>query len=86
MNVQFIHGQPIIDIDEKFMGLSRDRNPDASWGQLRRTSLKTNKTKFIDISLPINANYKTILLEDLAYAYGNDTIKFRQKLIEFKLI
>lgn len=64
----------------KEYGLNRDRNPDTDWGELRSTSMDSAK------KVELTENFKKILLEDLAYAFGSDTNKFSQKLKEFNLI
>ena len=85
----FYNNQPCLDIVQyktegvNYMasyGLNRDRNPDRDWGELRRTRLTEAKEVELDERL------KLILLEDLAFAFGNDSKKFRDKLYEFKLI
>ena len=88
MLVKFLYNQPILDIDSEGFGLNRNRNPDTDWAELVKTKLDnyTNNIKDIDISLTMNLEYKLILLEDLAYTYGKDSMKFRNKLIEFNLI
>lgn len=87
MLVQFLNNKkPILHIDDDGFGLNRDRNPDNGWGQLVRTRLDSTKITNIDISLVMNIEYKIILLEDLAYVYGNNTNQFRNKLIEFGLV
>ncbi len=78
------HGnQPCLDISEnnvgKKFGLNRDRNPDRDWTELRNTSLEYAK------EVELTPELKLILLQDLAYAYGNDTDKFTQKLKEYEL-
>lgn len=87
MLVKFIYNQPILHINGKGFGLNRERNPDANWGQLRNTIIEgNNNIKEIDISLPINYYHKLTLLEDIAYAYGLDSVKFINKMAEFKLL
>lgn len=85
----FYNNQPCLDINQcetegvNYMasyGLNRDRNPDTDWGELRRTRLTEAKEVELDERL------RLILLEDLAFAFGNDSKKFRNKLYEFKLI
>lgn len=87
MLVKFNYNQPILHINNEGFGLNRDRNPDRDWGQLRNTRIEGNKNiKEIDISLPENYYYKLTLIEDIAYAYGLDSVKFINKMIEFKLL
>lgn len=75
--------QPILHIDEEGMGLNRDRNPDNGWSELRRTRIENNESiKEVELT----PKMKQILIEDLAYAYGNDSTKFSKKLKEFELI
>lgn len=85
MKVKFINNQPIIDIDSRKFGLNRDRNPDFGWNELRWSNLEEHNVQEIDISLTMNLDYKIILIEDLAFAYGQSS-RFKQKLIEFNLI
>ena len=61
-------------------GLNRDRQPDSSWNELRNTRLDQA------VELELTPELKQVLLEDLAYAYGQDSEKFTEKLKEFKLI
>lgn len=70
----------IIPVNE--MGLNRDRNPDADWDELRSTNLNSNTISEVELTEEL----KIILLEDLAYTYGNNTTKFNNKLKEFKFI
>jgi hypothetical protein len=62
-------------------GVNRDRNPDRDWSELRKSRISTN-TKEVEMTPEL----KIILLEDLAYTYGQDSKKFNAKLKEFKLI
>lgn len=64
----------------KKYGLNRDRFPDRDWGELRSTSLAYAK------EVELTDELKQILLEDLSYAYGNNTQLFGNKLKEFNLI
>lgn len=75
----FSKNQPCLDIVGEY-GINRDRNPDSGWGQLRKT--------FIDYSeeVELTDKLRVILLEDLAYVYGENTEKFNQKLREFCFI
>lgn len=61
-------------------GLNRDRNPDANWGELRKTRLD------IAEEVELTPELKITLLEDLAYAFGNNTKEFNAKLKEFEFI
>jgi hypothetical protein len=70
--------QPVLDIDEKGFGLNRDRTPDRDWGELRWSK----EMKEVESTPELRQK----LLEDLAYTYGSDTIKFTGKLKEFKFI
>lgn len=86
----FWANQPCLDISEldvttgpnvgKKYGLNRDRNPDRDWSELRNTILSSAK------EIEETPELRQILLEDLAYTYGNNTTKFREKLKEFKFI
>ena len=62
------------------MGLNRDRNPDRDWPELRRSNI--NYCKEVELTDEL----KKILIEDLAFAFGNNSEKFYQKLREFNLI
>lgn len=78
-----INNQPVLDIiviDAEEFGLNRDRNPHADWNELRRTNMINAK------EVKLTEELKQILLEDLAYAYGTNTSKFREKLKEFGFI
>jgi len=86
----FYNNQPVLDyyIEQKEgvnkgnkYGLNRDRNPDRDWTQLRN-SLMNENCKEVELTNEL----KIILLEDLAFAFGNNTSKFNQKLREFGLI
>ena len=89
MVVQFLNKQPILEVNESGSGLNRDRSPDSGWSELRNSNLENpsvkEKIEMIDISLEENKEYRRILIEDIAYTYGNDTNKFRSKLKEFGL-
>ena len=74
------HGNPILDINADLMGLNRDRNPDRDWPELRRSNI--NYCKEVELTDEL----KKILIEDLAFAFGNNSEKFYQKLREFNLI
>lgn len=63
----------------KSFGLNRNRNPDNNWGQL--TSTCTSYAKKVELT----SELKQILIEDLAYAYGNSSELFTAKLKEFNL-
>jgi hypothetical protein len=74
--------EPILDIDENDnMGLHRDRNPDAGWGQLRRTRMEGDRIKEVEL----DDKLRQILLEDLAFTYGQHSRDFTDKLVEFGL-
>jgi len=73
----FYCNQPCLD---KLTGLNRDRNPDSNWHELRSTILTAAK------EVELTPELKQILLEDIAYVYGNDSKKFTAKLKEFNLI
>ena len=86
----FSGNQPCLDITTSNMtvgpnvgrqyGLNRDRNPDRDWPELRNTIMDNAK------DADLTSELKQILIEDLAYAYGSDSIKFRAKMKEFNLI
>ncbi len=60
-------------------GLNRDRQPDRDWTELRMSKL--DGAKEVDMTPEL----KQILIEDLAYAYGNNTKEFTERMIHFKL-
>jgi hypothetical protein len=87
----FYNIQPVLDITTlnvpkgtpnygKKYGLNRDRTPDRDWDELRRTGMSNAK------EVELTKELKQILLEDLAFAYGQDSVKFTSKLKEFNLI
>lgn len=71
--------EPILHTDGIF-GMHRDRIPDAGWSELRSSRLE-GKVE----DLPATPELLQILLEDLAYAYGENSTKFIEKLREFNL-
>lgn len=73
--------QPILDVLNGF-GLNRDRTPDSGWGELRSTNMELGSISEVELTEEL----LYILIEDLAYAYGQDSYKFRIKLMEFKII
>ena len=58
-------------------GVTRDRFPDNSWDELRETHI----SKFKDVEE--TPKLRQILLEDLAFAFGHNSQKFSEKLVEF---
>lgn len=84
----FYSNEPVLDISHEqrsdgttyHLGLHRDRLPDADWSELRRTIITNAK------EVEMTEELKTILLEDLAFTYGDDTKKFNAKLKEFNFI
>lgn len=88
--IKTYYGQPILDIAEgisagekvKF-GVFRDRSPDSSWGELHQVNLVHCSDKIEE--KPLTENLRIRLLSDLAYAYGDITDRFEQKLKEFGL-
>jgi len=83
MKIKTIYGQPVLGIrTEKGVefGLNRDRFPDSCWDELRITTMERAK------EVELTNELKVTLLEDLAYAYGQNSKKFSEKLREFKLI
>ena len=85
----FYGNQPVLEIKTETQsganfgnkyGLNRDRLPDSGWGELQWTILTEAE------ELEETPKLRQLLLEELAYAYGNNTNKFREKLIEFKFI
>ena len=89
MKIKTIYGEPVLDIDVmdvktgpyvgRLYGLHRDRNPDRDWGELSTSSMDSAK------EVDLTPELRLILLGDLAYAYGNDTDKFINKIKEFNL-
>ena len=84
------YGQPILETTKGIsagkkvdFGLYRDRNPDSGWGQMIQVNLNTDKG--ID-EVRLNRANKLMLLQDLAYAFGSNTEKFTNKLLEFELV
>lgn len=75
----FYGNQPCLNIAGK-SGLNRDRNPDNGWDELRSTAIVAAK------ETELTSELKQILLEDIAYVYGNDSKQFTAKLKEFNLI
>ena len=85
----FYGNQPCLDLEvcktpgpnfNKSYGLNRDRQPDSGWSELRRTDCTVGR--FVKETPEL----RLILLEDLAYAFGSNTEKFKEKLKEFNLI
>lgn len=83
MKIKTIYGQPVLEIitekDVEF-GLNRDRNPDSGWNELSISTMERAK------EVELTDELKVTLLEDLAFAYGQNSKKFSEKLREFKLI
>lgn len=78
--------RPILDIhmakhDNFPMGLNRDRQPDAGWGELRRSNMSLDIVEEVELTEELLIT----LIEDLAYVYGKDTDNFSKKLKEFNL-
>lgn len=79
----FYGRQPCLEIkEEKYgrFGVNRDRQPDSGWGEMHSTTMEYAK------EIEMTDELKITLLEDLAYAYGSNSKKFREKLIEFKFV
>ena len=74
--------QPILEVDNDGMGLNRDRQPDSGWGELRRTRMGVTQVKEIDLTQEM----KQILLEDLAFAFGDRSDKFMERVLHFELL
>lgn len=81
-------GNPILQIKEKVsagnlvpFGLYRDRFPDNGWGELSWINFSASNINEED-----NEELRTKLLEDLAYAFGRDTLEFSKQLREHNLI
>ena len=89
--IKTYYGQPILEIvkgisagKEVDFGVTRDRQPDNGWGEMHKINLELSAEKIKETEL--NEHIKMKLLGDLAYAYGQNTNKFEQKLKEFNLI
>lgn len=89
MKIKTYFGQPILDVFkgisagvETDFGLVRDRNPDRDWGELSKVNMEMCRIEEVELTKQL----KTTLLEDLAYAFGNNTEKFNQKLKEYDLL
>lgn len=79
----FYKREPVLDISivqDADFGLHRDRTPDRDWSELRRGRIQDKAE-----DLPATPELLQILLEDLAYTYGNNTSVFVKKLKEFNL-
>jgi len=84
------YGQPILETvkgisagKETNFGVFRDRQPDRDWGEIQQTNLEISAEKIKTEELTDKLRIK--LLGDLAYVYGNNTVKFEDKLKEFGL-
>ena len=90
MKIKAVYGiQPILDVQDGISAgktvpfrLNRDRIPDNGWPQLRSTNMSSDVIK----EVPLNAKMKLILLQDLAYTYGQNSDKFTAKLVKFGLM
>lgn len=87
--IKTYRGQPILEVSkgisagkETDFGTFRDRLPDRDWSELQRTNMELNKIEDSELTPEL----KLILLGDLAYMYGSDTVKFEEKLKEFNLL
>lgn len=89
--IKTYYGQPILETVKRIsagkeidFGICRDRNPDCGWGEMHQVNLSMNNIGLKESEL--DAELKLRLLEDLAYAYGNNTEKFRFYLLKFDLL
>lgn len=89
MKIKTHWGMPILDVSDGVsagettdFGLIRDRQPDNGWGELQRVNIRSPTIKETELTNEL----KMILLEDLAYAFGQDSKKFTDKLKDFKII
>lgn len=73
--------EPILNRIDEYV-LIRRRGLDRNWGYDTKIKYNTLNTKQINIKHPDNIEYLIILLEDLAYVYGNNSKLFNQKLKE----
>jgi hypothetical protein len=82
----FYNNQPVIDIRTekaigpnfgKEYGLNRDRNPDRDWSEWRSSLMDNAK------DTEVTSELLTILVEDLANYYGENSRLFSSKLKEF---
>lgn len=79
--IKTVYGiQPILE-EKDGMGLNRDRIPDRDWNELRRTNMLSDSIKEVNLTTEM----KVTLIGDLAFAYGQDTNKFIEKLVEFDI-
>lgn len=88
----FPHNQIALHIESKLdvakdspnygvlFAVNRDRQPDNGWGELHNSRLETA------VEMELTPELKQLLLEDLAFAYGQDSKKFIEKLEEFDLL
>ena len=81
-------GNPILEIvkgtsagKETDFGVFRNRYPDRDWAELQQVNMELGNIE----EEPLTENLRIKLLGDLAYAFGNNTVKFEQKLKEFNL-
>jgi hypothetical protein len=91
MKIKVFYGnQPVLDTriesegvnKGKEYGLNRDRNPDSGWGELNWKHMEGEWLSEVEMT----DGLKAILLQDLAYADGNNSNEFLNKLHEFELI
>lgn len=84
------NNEPILDIvkdisagQETDFGVYRVAYPDCDWDRIHQINLSMDGyTKTVEISDAL----KLVLLGDLAYVYGRNTMKFEQKIKEFELL
>lgn len=86
MKIKVIYGEPILDITKEMsagkmvdFGLHRDRQPDAGWGELRRTRLD-ERVKEVELTDEL----RKTLIEDICYSFNDKEAYI--KLKEFELI
>ena len=75
--------EPVLDItiqeDGRKFGLHRDRNPDSGWSELRHSHMNERCKE-----IPDTPELRQILLEDLAYTFGKNSVDFKTKLKEYE--
>lgn len=87
--ISVLYGRhPIIDIEthsKTVFGIYRDRMPDSGWNEIQMRNMDLVEDKAIT-EVDLDDKWKQILLEDLAYCYGKNSSKFRERLLTFGFI
>ena len=84
MKIKVIYGiEPILEITKETsgieFGLHRDRQPDAGWGELRKTKMDGRITE-----VDLTPELRRILIEDICYSFKEKDAY--NKLKEFNLL